>query len=307
MNSTLNGQFLISLLIILLGYSLKRCNIIKDQDGESLARIVFNITLPSLILVTFSHMVIDLSLLTLSGISILYGCLMAIVGVVIFRKEIRTTRGMLAMVCPSFNIGLFAYPLVEAIWGQEGLKYFGMFDIGNSLVTFVLCYLIANYFSPESSGWDVKAIFVKLSKSIPLLSYLVAITLTLTGLHLPSTVLDIAQVVSKANAPLSLLLLGVYLNFSFEPAYIKNAGKVLFSRYVIGLAVGLFFYFSTPFNALFKDTLLVGLILPIAAAVIPFAIEFNYDQKFVGTVTNITTLISFVLVWLLSGTSLIAA
>ena len=40
------------------------------------------------------------------------------------------------MIVPGFNIGLFAYPLVEGIWGQEGIKYFGMFDMGNAFIVF---------------------------------------------------------------------------------------------------------------------------------------------------------------------------
>ena len=53
---------------------------------------------------------------------------------------------------PGFNIRLFAYPLVEAIWGLEGLKYFGMFDMGNSIIVFGVCYIFTSVYSAEGVG-----------------------------------------------------------------------------------------------------------------------------------------------------------
>ena len=47
-----NEQFLISIVIIMLGYLLKRVKLVKEQDGEAVARIIFNLTLPCLIIVT---------------------------------------------------------------------------------------------------------------------------------------------------------------------------------------------------------------------------------------------------------------
>ncbi|MDU2064094.1 MAG: AEC family transporter [Sporomusaceae bacterium] len=305
MSDSVTSQLFISLLVILFGYFLKTVKLIRQSDGEALARIVFNVTLPALIITTFSKVTIDYSLLSLSAFSLIYGCLMALLGILFFQREARSTRGIMSMVLPGFNIGLFAYPLIEVIWGQEGITYFGMFDIGNALVTFGLCYLLANHYSVADSSLDVKTIFTRLSKSVPLMSYLAGFFIALLGITLPEPVVAFTGLIAKANGPLSLLLLGVYLSFSFSLSHIKQAGKVLAFRYVIGLAVGLAIFFIAPFGELFKYTVLVGLILPIATAVIPFAIEFHYDQKFVGAVANMTIVISFALVWVITGTSLI--
>lgn len=137
-----HDQFLLSMLIIILGYAFKRMNLIGEQDGQCLSRIIFNITLPALIISTFNTIIIDFSLILITIIGIVYGLFMAILGVMVFKNEDRKTRGMLSMLIPSFNIGLFAYPLVESIWGQEGIKYFGMFDVGNSIVVFGVSYIL---------------------------------------------------------------------------------------------------------------------------------------------------------------------
>lgn len=292
-----NSQFILSLSIIALGYLTKRLNIIQEKDGEGMARIIFNITLPSLIVNTFNTMKLDFSLVFLTLASFSFGILMSLIGVFAFKKESRTLRGTLTMLSPGFNIGLFAYPLVEAIWGTRGLKYFGMFDMGNSLIMFGACYILASYFAPNEDNIDLKVILKKLLTSIPLMTYIITLVINICGLHYPSAVIDISKILSKANAPLSLLLLGVYLNFSFGKAYWKNIGKVLSLRYTIGLAIGVSLFLILPFDSLFRYTLLIGFILPIGTAVIPYAIQFNYDEKLVGALCNITVIISFVMIW----------
>ncbi len=296
-----NDQFLLSMLIIMLGYIFKKINLIREQDGECLSRIIFNITLPALIINTFNTIVIDFSLILITTIGIVYGVFMALLGVFIFKNEDRKTRGMLSMLIPSFNIGLFAYPLVEAIWGQEGIKYFGMFDVGNSIVVFGVSYIVAGYFSSDGTDLKFTNIVTKLLKSVPLMSYIMVFCLAMSGLHFPEIVLDFTKVLARANMPLSLLLLGAYLSFSLDKNHLKNLSKVLALRYLTGLIIGMTFFFIMPFDKMFQHTMLIGFLLPIPTAVIQYAIEFDYDQKFVGTVTNVTILLSFFLIWIMIG------
>lgn len=48
-----NGQFLISICIILLGYLAKRTRYLTEKEGESIAQLIFNITLPALVINVF--------------------------------------------------------------------------------------------------------------------------------------------------------------------------------------------------------------------------------------------------------------
>jgi predicted permease len=295
---SINTSFLVSLSIILLGYIAKRFNLIKESDGEGISRIVFNFTLPAIVITTFSNIQIDKSLLAMPCISIAYGTVMTFFAFFIFRKLQRKEKGMLAMLFPAFNIGLFAYPLVEAIWGNEGLKYFGMFDMGNSLMVFGVAYLIACVHSGDASTINFKKLSIKVFSSIPFLSYIVTLPLNLLHLSYPSYFLNITKVVAKANMPLSLLLLGTFLSFSFELKHWQRMAQILAVRYTVGISIGLLLYFFLPFEPMFKTTLLLGLCLPISLAVVPFSVEFGYDNKFVGTVNNATIMISFALMWI---------
>ncbi|MEH7495371.1 AEC family transporter [Neobacillus niacini] len=295
--SNFNDQFIFSIIIITLGYLLKRKNIIKESDGEAISRIVFNLTLPCLIMISFNNIKIDFSLIFIMINGFVYGIFLAFLGFLVFKKESRRIKGMMMMIVPGFNIGLFAYPLVEGIWGQEGIKYFGMFDMGNAFIVFGLTYLIGSFYSSDKNSFEFKQVFVKMSRSIPLLTYISICTISIIGLQLPPVILDVAGVISKANMPLSLVLLGIYLDFSLDKSYFNKILKYLTLRYVVGLSVGLFSFFVLPFDNMFRYTILLALILPMSFSALVYGVQFNYDKKLIGTVSNLTILISFVLLW----------
>lgn len=299
--SSFNEQFIFAVIIIALGYTLKRLNIITERDGEGLSRIIFNVTLPALIIISFTDITIEPSLFLLIIMGAAYGVMMALIGIFVFRKESRPTRGTLTMLLSGLNIGLFAYPLVNGIWGDKGIQYFGMFDVGNAVVIFGVVYLIGSYYSTEETEMSLGVIIKKLTSSIPLMTYIIVTILAIVGFKIPSLIIDVSEVISAANMPLSFLLLGIYLSFTLEKVYYTRIVKVLALRYGIGLSLGLILFFTLPFNDMFRYTVLLGLILPIPLSVLPFSVEFDFDRKFVGTVSNLTILISFVLLWVIAN------
>ncbi len=296
-----NSQFLLSLILIVVGYAIKRANLVNERDGEGLAKIILNVTLPALILDKISTIDIDPTLGLLPVIAVVYSFSLVLLPYFLFRKQDRTMRGNLMICTVGFNIGLFAYPLIEGIFGSEGLKYIAMFDIGNAFVIFGLCYVIAVKFSPTEARVDAKHIAKKLVTLIPLMSYVVALAINLSGAIFPEFVADIFELVGTANGPLVLILLGIYLNFSFEKSHWKYIQKVLGIRYGVGLAVGLILFFLLPFPLLFRVILLVALILPIGMAVVPYAVQFDYERHLTGAMVNLTIIASFGLIWLILG------
>lgn len=298
----MNQEFLFLLLLIVVGYVFKRLNLLKEKDGEAMGRIIFNITLPALIIVTFDTVKIEPSLLLLTVIVLIYGIISLCLAWLVFRKEEKELKGTLLMLAPGYNVGIFAFPLVQTIWGAEGLAYFGMFDAGNAFILFGIVYIIGSYYSKEGLTLKPKIILKKFGTSIPLMTYFIVSILNYCHLHLPSAVIDFATILSKANMPLSFLLLGLYLNFKFEKLYIKPMIKFLLFRYGTGLLFGVILYFLLPFNEMFKYTILIGLLLPIGASILPFALEFKYSTtRFIGTLTNVTIIISMLILYLFAN------
>ncbi|MFJ5762429.1 AEC family transporter [Neobacillus sp. NPDC093182] len=300
----MNQEFLYIIMIIAFGYLLKRFNILQEKDGEVISKIIFKITLPALVLVTFDSVKIETSLILLPVIVLVYGIITACLGLFVFKNEERELKGSLLMLSSGFNVGLFAFPLVYAIWGIDGLTYFSMFDVGASFVVFGICFIFGSYFSEEGLRLNPMEILKKLGKSIPLMTYLIASILNLIHIQLPDIIINVASKISGANMPLSLLLLGLFLNFKFEKQFIKPMMKFLAFRYGLGLIVGLVLYFILPFEIMFRYTILIGLLLPVAASALTFAVEFKYSTnstRFIATMSNITILVSIVILYIFAN------
>ena len=262
----MNQEFLYIIIIIAFGYLLKRINILQEKDGEVISKIIFKITLPALVLVTFDSVKIETSLMLLPVIVLVYGIITALLGLFVFKNEERELKGSLMMLSSGFNVGLFAFPLVYAIWGMDGLTYFSMFDVGASFVVFGIAYILGSYFSEEGLRLNPLEILKKLGKSIPLMTYIIASVLNFSHIQLPDMFINVASKISGANIPLSLLLLGLFLNFKFDKQFIKPMAKFLAFRYGLGLTVGLVFFFILPYDIMLRSTILIGLLLPVAAS-----------------------------------------
>jgi len=158
---------------------------------------------------------------------------------------------------------------------------------------------MACYFSSEESGFDFKSVFKKISRSIPLIVYMITLAANISGLRFPDIIINISQAVSKANLPVSLLTVGIFLDFRMESSSWRNAIKVLAARYLMGLALGILQYFALPFNDIAREVILICLVLPPPMSTMAFVVHFKFDKNFVGMVMNISNIMSYLLMWVI--------
>lgn len=227
-------QFIIIILLIALGYLLKRINFIKSADSQVLSTLVLNVTLPSLVIVNLNSANLDLSFSILPIMMLIYGILAKVIMVSLFRKYDNHVKGSVGMMAASLNIGLFAYPLVETIWHENGMIYFGMADIGGAIIMFGVTYFVGSYYSEGSDQFNFKFLGKKLISSVPLVTYIVMFILNMANIHLPKASIDFFTIISKANMPLSMILLGIMLSFRIEKQFLPIAVKYLIVHYGLG-------------------------------------------------------------------------
>ena len=202
-------QFVIIILLIALGYFLKRMNYLKATDSQVLSTLVLNVTLPSLVIVNLNSAKLDVSFSILPIMMIIYGIVAKIIVIWFFRKYDNHMRGSVGMMTGSMNIGLFAYPLVEAIWPSKGMIYFGMVDIGGAIIMFGITYFVGSYYSEGSDQFNFKFLGKKLVQSVPLVTYMIMFGLNMSHIHIWQPAIDFFSVLSKANMPLSLSLIHI--------------------------------------------------------------------------------------------------
>jgi malate permease and related proteins len=299
MNSSVNQVFLVSLLIIALGYLLKQ-KVLPAQAGSVLSKLLMYSTFPALMFDVFTKIELSPDLVLLPLIAISFGVICQLIATRLFRHHSLDPRGVLQMGSVGFNLGLFAFPLIEGIWGQAGLRYAAMFDLGNSVVVFFIGYGAGLRFSPSGGGgFSWLRLLRRILSSPPLVVLLLALAINVAKVPIPAFLSEVAGTLARANKAFVLLLMGIYLHFNFDAASLRSIRNVLLIRYGVGLLVGGALFVFLPFDPLFRGILLICLILPVGATILPFADELGYDPKLPGALTNLTMLISFVLMWAL--------
>jgi len=296
-----NEPFAISALIILLGYVLKRLNVLKENDGETLARIALNITLPSVILLNLPNVPIENSNILLPFFGIIMPGIMVLLGLFFFRRMSGNNKGLSMMASSGYNIGLFAIPMVMGLYGSAGITRFALFDIGNAFAIFGLSWYLAWYYSSlrDNSRIGLQGILRMFFGSIPFVIYLLAIVLNLTGIQIEGILRRFIEVPAAMNRGISLLALGILLRFRFSSDTWKAILPPLILRYTFGTITAFLILFFLPISLENRITISGALIMPVGLAIIPFSVKWGYDRNKAAAILNAGIPVSFILFWVI--------
>src|SRR5690625_6842627 len=85
--SEFNQQFFISIIIIGLGYIFKRTGLLKETDGPTISNIIFKLTLPALIIVSFHDIELEPSLMILFLVGLGFGFVLVYAGFIFLKID----------------------------------------------------------------------------------------------------------------------------------------------------------------------------------------------------------------------------
>jgi predicted permease len=301
MNST-NLVFGSALIIISIGYLLKSLRFIEAKDAKSISKFLMHTTFPALIFTTMLKVKLTVELGWLPLIAALFGILSSFIGYLIFKKEATHQRGILTMGSAGWNLGLFAYPLIEGIWGWQGLTYAIMFDLGNSVINFMVNYGMGTYLAGNHGSKNpLKHVLKKIFTLPPFQAMLIGLALNIFQVPVLPLAVDIIDTIAKGNKPMVLLLMGIYFSVRLPKQAFAKVFQVLGLRYTLGLSIGLLLYFTVPFEFQYRNMLLICLILPAGMTLITYSDELNFDTGIAAAIVNFSMLISFMIMWTLVG------
>lgn len=300
--SSSNVVFGSALIVIALGYLLKSLGFIQAHDAKSVSKFLMHTTFPALVFATMTHIELAANLMWLPLIAMVFGMVSSYIGFLMFKNEPSEYRGILTMGSAGWNLGLFAYPLIEGIWGWEGLTYAIMFDLGNSVINFMVNYGMGTYLSGQKQEGNT---WIHVTKRIfslpPFLAMVAGLALNLGHVEVHALAMEIIDTIAKGNKPMVLLLMGIYFSVRLPKRTYAKVFQVLGFRYAFGLSVGLLLYYTTPFAIEYRNMILICLVLPAGMTLITYADELNFDTGIAAALVNFSMLISFALMWLLVG------
>lgn len=295
-------------LLIVLGYIIKKKKLVTDSMVGDISSLLVNVALPAFI-VTSMNFDFSMDVLINSGRLIMisfvvYFC--AIVFSKIYSKVIRvehSTKDIHEMVCIFANVGFMGYPVVGAVYGQLGVFYAAMYNLGYNLLMWSYGAHLINRNDKKNTPSKSVTIGQKIIKFFnpSLIAVIVGFGLFLTERRLPSVLSQTLEMIGTMVTPLSMLCIGFILS--------RVEVKEIFTDYKAFLTVGVrlllmpsVLYISL--NALGLKGLMMAIPvvitgMPAAVNTAIIAVRYKSDYKLASKLIFISTLLSILSIPLL--------
>ncbi len=255
------------ILIIILGWWLRRLRIFPKSAQKNLSKIMIYLTLPGAVIYAFAGASLDASTGLIALLGLATAALPMLLSVPLTRGLHKNLRIYSMINSAGFNIGCFALPFIMNTFGPAGAAIAIMFDAGNSLVVCGGSYALATaLFGQKMRKRDItRSILRELSKSPPFLTSLTMLIWVLTGIPIPTALTTLTKPIATANAFIAMLLLGLMFKADFSPVKIRSATLVIFLRLVSSAASVALVYYFLPYPVEVRYAIMLALVSPITS------------------------------------------
>jgi malate permease and related proteins len=291
---TILAKALSLVIIVGIGFGMKRLRWVKADDFSMLSKIVLRVTLPCALATSFNQFEIVPALLGLTLLAFFVNIAQQAVGYLQHRSGTPVQRAFGILHGGSYNIGAFALPYLSAFIGPVAIVYASLFDVGSSLATAGVGRSAAHAVARPNVKQTPASVAKLLFTSPVFDTYLVLVLMRLAHIQLPGVVIGFTSLVGAANPFLAMFMIGVGLEVGLPRHRLSTAVRGLTTRYLFSITIATLVWFFLPFAREVKIVVVLVLFAPIAAMVPGFTSEVDGH---VGTATfmnSVTILIAIV-------------
>ena len=279
------------ILIIVIGYVIKRIGWVSAADFPKFSKIVLRITLPCALITSFNTFDIASNLLFLTAIGLLANLILQITGYLVNQRKGGIAQAFGIINLGSYNVGAFAMPYIAGLMGPQSIIFASLFDVGNSFGAAGIGYGWSRSVADEKQKTTLGG-FLKLMFLSPLFdTYLLLLLMRLFGLQLPDSVITFTSTVGDANTFMAMLMIGIGLELGLDAHRFKLAFKYLAIRYGFSLIFSILTVLFLPVSMVAKTILCMLFFSPIASMATGFTDEAGGDVETSAFMNSVSILI----------------
>ncbi|WP_069651057.1 AEC family transporter [Caloranaerobacter ferrireducens] len=286
------NQVLVLFILLILGFILKKINIMTDELGKGLSTLIIYVTLPALIITSmnykFSQDMLSNSIKLLI-IGVIVYTFMIIVGV-IFVKLLKIQgmqKGVYLFLIIFSNVGFMGYPVVEVAFGKIGVFYAAIYNLIFNILIWTLGVILVN------PGHE-KKINLKALINPGTVSIVLGFTLFIFSIKLPKPIYISLHKLGASTTPMAMLVVGSLLGDAKFKEIFGNSKLfivALLRLIIIPLSV-LFVLTRLNLPPVVAGIPVIISSMPTAANAAIFARRFDSDYRLASQGVFLTTLIS---------------
>ncbi len=274
--------------IFFVGALLRSFALLGKLHAERLASVVFSISLPATILVSLDRMTFAPTAWKVPLAACLVTLFMLLCSWQLARllHLPRATQGGFLLATACINSVYFAYPVVLATLGDQGLAQAILFDLGQTPLTLTLIYGLALWHGTGASTF--RSVLVRLVASPPLWALCGSLTLSALGFHLPVWLREGLFPLHLTTIPLASLVLGLSISFAVLRRALSLALLGVALRMAGGVLLGLAVAWVLDLDGMERSVVVLVAGMPSAVTAVIFARETGLDEDLVTSIVALS-------------------
>jgi predicted permease len=289
------------LLLLLIGFVLRRTNLINDNFISVANKLCFKVALPVLLFQNIYTADLASSMngpLILYAVCILLGIVALLFVVVpLFTKD-NTKRGVLIQCGFRSNFILFGLPVAQNLFGEEGAAVCAMVIAVIVPLFNVLAVIALAVFSSGEGKISLKGILKNIVTNPIILGAVAAFVLKALPFSVPRCLMQTVGDISKLATPLALLALGGQFKFESVGRHLRYLIFGVATRLVAVPLIGLSIAVALGFRHYELGALLTMLASPVAVSSYTMALEMKGDGELAGALVVFTSAFSILTMFL---------
>lgn len=287
-------QVMVLFLLIVVGYVIRKLNIVSDAINKEIGALVINIALPCFLIVSM-NMSFSVEMLKTSGIFVLLSFAVYAgfaLSAKFFSKLIGVegkARDVFEYVLLFSNVGYMGYPVVKVVFGDQGVFYTAVYNLSFS----VLVWSYGVYLMNRNSDHTEKR---KGILNPGLVAVLLGFFLFAFSIELPKPIFETLSLIGDTTTPLSMMFIGFILAqtemktiFRDWQVFALTAIRLVIQPLCVFLILKI-----AGFEGLLLNIPVLIAAMPAAANTAIIASKYGSDYQLAAKVIYISTLLSVV-------------
>ena len=295
------------ILMFMAGTLLRFCAVLTKEHADLVARFVFSISLPATILVSLDTVELDASSWKLPAAAafVVLPLSCAAWGIARLLHLPRPSRGAFIASSAIINMAFFAYPVILATFGSDGLAHALLFDVGHGVLVFTVVYAVAIGHGPHAFLFS--SALLRFVSAPPLWAVIFMVMMKLMGATLPVPIHQALTPIHWTTTPLASLMLGLSLDVNALRGRVipALAGTVL--RMGGGFLLGNLASGMLGLSHLERAVVIISAAMPAGLNSVIFSTEERLDVELAAAIVALSICVGIALLPMLPGIAALLA
>jgi len=276
-----------------IGFVSLKCKVIKIEWKQAFSNLLLYLVTPCLIINSYlaeydPEIIKDLfKTFVLAIVFMATGIIVANIFCVFIKGK---NKDILTFACSYSNAAYMGFPLIQALFGTQGLLYASAFFTVFNILLWTYGYSIV------SGNKGIKKILKSIFTQPAIISVGIGLIIYLGRIPVPTVISSSISTVSAINTPLSMIITGMIMASTNLIVLAKNIRLyyvILVRMFVVPAICFVFMYFF-KLNSTYAAIAFILEACPTAAITPVFAVQYGHDEELAAGAVVTTTVLSII-------------